>query len=276
MSSRDTVGDPHNSTMVGHFRIEGMTCAACVGSVENVLKKLIGVSRASVALATEMGEVEYDPRYLDKKQIVDAIEDAGFDAKLVESGRRDQVKFLVAGMSTEAGRRDVEGVLQGLEGIRQVTVDSLTEKMEIFFDPEVIGLRAIVDAVESRGDGDFRVVLPNLYTSFSPERSEEVGQVYKLFLWSCIFSVSFLKKMPFKLGLVNDKVIAVCSSHLNRTGGLHNFLRKLRLVNWNRLFVNRYLWYLLELFVPTYGVYGTSWTCGVGPSYYLIGSNGHW
>lgn len=200
MSSRDTIGDPHHSTMVGHFRIGGMTCAACVSSVENVLKKMTGVSRASVALATEMGEVEYDPRYLDKKQIVDAIEDAGFDAKLVESGRRDQVKFLVAGMSTEAGRRDVEGVLQDLEGIRQVTVDSVTDKMEILFDPEIIGLRAIVDAVESRGDGAFRVILPNLYISFSPDRLEEVGQVYKLFLWSCIFSVSFLKKDALYVG----------------------------------------------------------------------------
>ncbi|CAA3001032.1 copper-transporting ATPase RAN1-like [Olea europaea subsp. europaea] len=34
--------------------------AACVSSVESILRKLLGVKRAMVALATSLGEVEYD------------------------------------------------------------------------------------------------------------------------------------------------------------------------------------------------------------------------
>lgn len=41
------------------FRIEGMTCAACVGRVERVLKKLDGVQSASVNLATEQAHVQF-------------------------------------------------------------------------------------------------------------------------------------------------------------------------------------------------------------------------
>jgi Cu+-exporting ATPase len=40
------------------FRIEGMTCAACVGRVERVLKKLNGVQSANVNLATEHAHVQ--------------------------------------------------------------------------------------------------------------------------------------------------------------------------------------------------------------------------
>ncbi|KAK1361715.1 hypothetical protein POM88_046189 [Heracleum sosnowskyi] len=50
-----------SGTLVGQFSIGGMTCAACVNSVEGILRKLPGVKRAVVALATSLGEVEYDP-----------------------------------------------------------------------------------------------------------------------------------------------------------------------------------------------------------------------
>lgn len=84
-------------TVTGKFRIGGMTCAACVNSVEGILRNLPGVTRAVVALATSMGEVEYDPNKMGKVEIINAIEDAGFDAELIQSGQQDKLSIMIRG-----------------------------------------------------------------------------------------------------------------------------------------------------------------------------------
>ncbi|KAF3499496.1 hypothetical protein F2Q69_00041786, partial [Brassica cretica] len=78
----DPVTAGTKTTLVGQFTIGGMTCAACVNSVEGILKDLAGVKRAVVALATSLGEVEYDPNIINKDDIITAIEDAGFEGSI--------------------------------------------------------------------------------------------------------------------------------------------------------------------------------------------------
>lgn len=185
--SSEANGDAAVSNIVGQFRIQGMTCAACVNSVESVLNSLNGVIRASVALVTESGEIEYDPKTINQQDIIEAIDDAGFDATLMDSSQRDKIRFVVAGMSSVQEKANVESILCSLTGVKEITVDPLTSKVEVLIDPEAIGLRAIVDAVEA--SGDYKVVISNQYTNKSPEECDEVGHMFQLFLWSCLFSI---------------------------------------------------------------------------------------
>ncbi|KAF9587625.1 hypothetical protein IFM89_004457 [Coptis chinensis] len=76
LSESNSIQPKSQGTLTGQFRIGGMTCAACVNSVEGILRKLPGVKRAVVALSTSLGEVEYEPTSISKEEIVDAIEDA--------------------------------------------------------------------------------------------------------------------------------------------------------------------------------------------------------
>ena len=46
------------------FKIGGMTCSACVNSVEGALRAFEGVKSAQVALATEEAQVDYDTRVI--------------------------------------------------------------------------------------------------------------------------------------------------------------------------------------------------------------------
>ncbi|KAG0606618.1 hypothetical protein M758_9G155500 [Ceratodon purpureus] len=179
--------DVHVANIVGQFRIQGMTCAACVNSVESVLTGLKGVVRASVALVTETGEVEYDPSLINREEIVEAIEDAGFDAALMDSGQRDQIKFVVAGMYSVMDKSNVDSILRSLIGVNEVSIDPLSEKVEVTIDPEVVGLRAVVEVIESKGD--YKVIISNQYTNKSPENNDEVGHMFQTFLWSCLFSI---------------------------------------------------------------------------------------
>jgi len=58
--------------------VGGMECAACSAAVERTLKRLDGVSSASVNLATEKAEVSYDESKLKEEDLQSAIERAGF------------------------------------------------------------------------------------------------------------------------------------------------------------------------------------------------------
>ncbi len=58
--------------------IEGMTCASCVLRVEKTLKKVGGVSQATVNLATNRAMVEYDPSQTSVDALHDAVRDAGY------------------------------------------------------------------------------------------------------------------------------------------------------------------------------------------------------
>lgn len=44
-------------------RIEGMTCGACVASIEGCMTKLPGIVSVKIALLAERGIVEYDPSW---------------------------------------------------------------------------------------------------------------------------------------------------------------------------------------------------------------------
>jgi Cu+-exporting ATPase len=72
------------------IRIGGMTCASCVQTIENALKKTTGVVEANVNLATEKATVIYDQAVTSYEAIQKAIEDTGYQVL----GREDQrVKY---------------------------------------------------------------------------------------------------------------------------------------------------------------------------------------
>ncbi|GLJ39840.1 hypothetical protein SUGI_0814570 [Cryptomeria japonica] len=175
--------------VTGQFRISGMTCAACVNSVEGILRNLPGVTRAVVALATSLGEVEYDPNQIEKTMIITAIEDAGFEAELIHSGQQDKLSFGIAGMFNEHDAKYVEGILGSMKGVRTFVVDLMLSKADVFFDPEVAGLRSIVDTIESECNGRFKVILHSPYTAYSPSHTNESSHMLRLFTSSISFSV---------------------------------------------------------------------------------------
>jgi len=58
--------------------VEGMTCASCVIRVEKALKKVEGVSAASVNLATEQTTITFDPLRVTLDRLRAAVSDAGY------------------------------------------------------------------------------------------------------------------------------------------------------------------------------------------------------
>jgi len=76
------------------LKIDGMTCASCVGRVEKAVSKLDGVADVTVNLASETAHVTVDQAR--SAEVVRAIEKTGFGARIIENtesfGSQDEAK----------------------------------------------------------------------------------------------------------------------------------------------------------------------------------------
>ncbi|GJJ71576.1 P-type Cu+ transporter [Entomortierella parvispora] len=76
------------------LQVFGMTCASCVHSIETELRKMPGILSANVSLTLQGAKVEYDSQVVGVRDIVERIEDMGFDALLAERSQNAQVESL--------------------------------------------------------------------------------------------------------------------------------------------------------------------------------------
>uniref|UniRef100_A0A4W6DGV8 Copper-transporting ATPase 2 n=1 Tax=Lates calcarifer TaxID=8187 RepID=A0A4W6DGV8_LATCA len=63
-----------------------MTCASCVHNIESKLTTTKGILGASVALATNKAQIQFDPEVLGARDIIKIIQSLGFGASLVKAG----------------------------------------------------------------------------------------------------------------------------------------------------------------------------------------------
>ncbi|XP_024974245.1 copper-transporting ATPase RAN1-like isoform X2 [Cynara cardunculus var. scolymus] len=189
LQEQSTARTKPQGTLVGQFTIGGMTCAACVNSVEGILRKLPGVKRAIVALSTSLGEVEYDSSIISKEEIVNAIEDAGFDASFVQSSEQDKIILGVIGIASELDVQALESILCNLKGVKQFGFNRISRELDVLFDTEILGPRSLVDALVRESSGRFQIHVKNPYTRMVSQDQEESANMYRLFTSSLFLSL---------------------------------------------------------------------------------------
>jgi len=74
------------------LKISGMSCAACSAKIERKLGKTEGVIKASVNLATEKANIQYDPSKIKASDIIKIIEFLGYKAKKAQEMAADREK----------------------------------------------------------------------------------------------------------------------------------------------------------------------------------------
>lgn len=72
------------------FDIKGMTCSACSTAVDRNVKKLEGINEVNVNLLNNSMIVKYDENVLNNETIIKKVQDAGYEAFLVENGKKTQ------------------------------------------------------------------------------------------------------------------------------------------------------------------------------------------
>ncbi len=66
------------------FSVSGMGCNGCASTVAHTLKSLPGVQSATVDLASESAQVQFDSQSVSFEQMRDAVHEAGYELSLAE------------------------------------------------------------------------------------------------------------------------------------------------------------------------------------------------
>lgn len=113
---------PNTSPYQETLSIEGMTCASCVGRVEKALKKVDGVEKAEVNLATEKALI-HASQPLDRALLIKAVQRAGYDVAAIQP-----IELSIDGMTCASCVASVEKALKKVSGVEQANVNLATER----------------------------------------------------------------------------------------------------------------------------------------------------
>ncbi len=129
------------------LKVNGMTCAMCVKTIETALRELQGVKDARVNLGTETVLVSFDESEVGLNQIIRTIEDVGYT---VVRERKDVV-VKIGGMTCAMCVKTVENAIKKLSGVLDVSVNLATESARVSYNPALVTIDDIKRAVESVG-----------------------------------------------------------------------------------------------------------------------------
>ncbi|KAI8569488.1 hypothetical protein RHMOL_Rhmol02G0282900 [Rhododendron molle] len=97
-----------------------MTCSSCSATVESALEALPGVQNALVALATEEEEILYNTKVVSYNQLIEAVDDSGFDAILISTGEdTSKIQPKIEQKWTSNSMRMIECSLQALPCVQE-------------------------------------------------------------------------------------------------------------------------------------------------------------
>ncbi len=130
------------------FKIGGMTCAACAARIEKTLSALDGVKNASVNLAAEKLNIEFDESVITIKDIEEKIEKIGYTAS---PDNEKEVSIKIGGMSCAACANRVEKALCGLEGVDTANVNFANNSAYVCYNPDLVSIDSMKMAVEKAG-----------------------------------------------------------------------------------------------------------------------------
>jgi len=128
--------------------VGGMHCSSCSNAIERALIALPGVTSASVALLSETALITYVASLLSPSDIVEAIEDTGFDAKIQSTttstisqppspptSSSSTYTFSIEGMHCSACSTAVETALLAVPGVKCASVSLSLHQVQIQFLP---------------------------------------------------------------------------------------------------------------------------------------------
>lgn len=173
------------------LQIEGMTCASCAQTVEKAARKLEGVTKASVNLATEKLSVSYDESKLSVSDIQTAVDKAGYKALTNQTN----TTFKIEGMTCASCAQTVEKAVRKLKGIENAAVNLATEKLTISYNPSEIAPDDISSAVANSGYAAILETSEEKKTSQEERRAKRDQDMKKLmnrFWISIIFTIPLL------------------------------------------------------------------------------------
>ncbi len=176
--------------------ITGMTCANCVATVERNLKKVNGVIRASVNLASERATVEVDPQQASLPALVERVQRAGYGVATGEA------ELFLRNLDDDNDARRLEKALLQVEGVLEVTVNAVEARARVCYVPTIVGQAEIRRAVSRAGFATIEIS-GQLDDAEARARQAELQEQKRLLLIGLFFTVPlFALSMAADFGLL--------------------------------------------------------------------------
>jgi len=165
------------------LQISGMHCATCALTVEKGLSSTPGVLASSVNLATGKARVTYDPSQASLSDLTKAVEKSGFSVEL------EKIVVRVGGMTCASCVQTVTRALRALDGVVSVTVNPATERAYISYNPSLIDIRKIRDAIQNAGYQFLGTDRDEMNEGENIQERELKSQLFKIIIG---FALSFI------------------------------------------------------------------------------------
>ncbi|MDP6704921.1 MAG: heavy metal translocating P-type ATPase [Alphaproteobacteria bacterium] len=173
------------------FPVQGMTCAACVGRVEKVLKSVPGVHDASVNLASEKASVTVEDDGTGVAPLFAAVEAAGYKPVA------EHIEIEVGGMTCAACVARVEGAIGKLDGVLDASVNLASARASVDYLSDAVAPSGIEAAITDLGYTADRVDADQAGATESRLRDREVQELKRRVVLAAAFTVPLvLVAMP--------------------------------------------------------------------------------
>ncbi|CAN6828651.1 unnamed protein product [Brassica oleracea] len=132
-----------------------MTCSACAGSIEKEIKRLPGIHEAVIDALNNRAQILFYPSSVNVETIRETIEDAGFEASLIENEANERsrqvCRIRINGMTCTSCSSTIESVLQSLNGVQRAHVALAIEEAEVHYDPTLLSCDKLLEEIENAG-----------------------------------------------------------------------------------------------------------------------------
>ncbi|MEN8190293.1 MAG: heavy metal translocating P-type ATPase, partial [Thermodesulfobacteriota bacterium] len=132
--------------------VKGMHCAACSSRIEKVAAAMEGVAGASVNLAAESAEFEFEQDLVSFEEIAAKVAGLGFElVPLDSSGDIQTLELAISGMHCASCSSRIEKVLAAASGVDEAHVNLAAESAVVTYNPQLISRRHIRQTIEGLG-----------------------------------------------------------------------------------------------------------------------------
>ncbi|KAJ0267240.1 hypothetical protein HA466_0010980 [Hirschfeldia incana] len=204
------------------FRVVGMTCSACVGSVEEAIKRLGGIHEAVIDVLNNQAQVLFNPSFVNVEKICETIRDAGFEASPIENEANEtpvQVcRIQINGMTCTSCSSTIERVLRVTNGVQRAHVSLALEEAEVHYDRRLVAHEKLLAEVEGAG---FEAILISTGEDLSKIDLKIVGECVDESIKTLLEALPGVQSVEFHHG--TDRIISVLYKH--DVTGPTNFIR---------------------------------------------------
>ncbi|XP_041114916.1 copper-transporting ATPase 2 isoform X1 [Polyodon spathula] len=196
MSGWQAKRNPSFTESLVKIHVEGITCQSCTNTIEGKIGKLQGVQRIRVSLNSQEAVISYQPDIIQPEELRKQIDDMGFEATIKSkpdplklgsfdiqrlqsgtmmttlpaeknekaAGKQPSIRTVtlgVGGMHCNSCVYNIEANISEMAGVQGIKVSLETNSAELQYNPAIITLISVKQAIESLPPGNFKISIPN-------------------------------------------------------------------------------------------------------------------